>query len=129
MGFFFQHRRVSIASRRLMDDSERWRDVGCIKAGQSITDVVLFHGVHHSVITRLYKQFLTSQTFFRRPLACKSYDPFPLPPLPPNDHHIVIVVKWNRRATFTRVITVVPASIGKTISASTVRKRLHMNGL
>ncbi|GFU62351.1 uncharacterized protein TNCV_2653261 [Trichonephila clavipes] len=34
---------------------ERWRAVGRIEAGQSSTDVALFFGVHHSVISRLWK--------------------------------------------------------------------------
>ncbi|GFY21126.1 HTH_Tnp_Tc3_2 domain-containing protein [Trichonephila clavipes] len=39
------------------------------------------------------------------------------------------VAKRNRRATSTRVTSVVTVSIGKTIFATTVRRRLHMNGL
>ncbi|GFV97499.1 transposable element Tc1 transposase [Trichonephila clavipes] len=37
--------------------------------------------------------------------------------------------KRNRRVTSTRVTSMVTASIGKAISAATVRRRLHMNGL
>ncbi|GFX39688.1 tyrosine-protein phosphatase 69D [Trichonephila clavipes] len=37
--------------------------------------------------------------------------------------------KRNRRATSTRVTSMVTAFIGKAISAATVRRRLHMNGL
>ncbi|GFV43408.1 transposable element Tc1 transposase [Trichonephila clavipes] len=37
--------------------------------------------------------------------------------------------KWNRRETSTLVTSMVTASIGKAISAATVRPRLHMNGL
>ncbi|GFX70811.1 transposable element Tcb1 transposase [Trichonephila clavipes] len=37
--------------------------------------------------------------------------------------------KRNRRATSTPVPSMVTASIGKAISAATVRRRLHMNGL
>ncbi|GBL73424.1 hypothetical protein AVEN_159432-1 [Araneus ventricosus] len=62
-------RRVSRASRRRMEDSERWRGIGRIEAGQSITDIALFFAVHHSFISRLWKQFQTSQTVVRRPVA------------------------------------------------------------
>ncbi|PRD27092.1 UNVERIFIED_CONTAM: hypothetical protein NCL1_36301 [Trichonephila clavipes] len=44
----FQDIRVSMTSRKRMEDSELWRAVGRIEAGQSITDVALFYGVHHS---------------------------------------------------------------------------------
>ncbi|GFV12025.1 hypothetical protein TNCV_669561 [Trichonephila clavipes] len=37
--------------------------------------------------------------------------------------------KRNRRVTFTRVTSIVTASFGNAISAATVRRRLHMNGL
>ncbi|GFW67947.1 transposable element Tc1 transposase [Trichonephila clavipes] len=37
--------------------------------------------------------------------------------------------KRNHRATSTRVTSMATASIGKAISAATVRRRFHMNGL
>ena len=40
-----------------------------------------------------------------------------------------MVAKRNRRATSTRVTSMVTASIGKAISTATVRRRLHMSGL
>ncbi|GFV78965.1 uncharacterized protein TNCV_4347241 [Trichonephila clavipes] len=40
-----------------------------IETEQSITDVALFFGVHHSVISRLWKQFQTTQTVVRRPVG------------------------------------------------------------
>ena len=36
-----------------MEDFEHWYAVGCIEAGQSITDIAVFFGVNHSVISRL----------------------------------------------------------------------------
>ncbi|GBM10608.1 Transposable element Tcb1 transposase [Araneus ventricosus] len=113
-----------MASRRRMEDSERWRAVGSIEAGQSITDVALYFGVHHSVISRLGKQFLTSQTVVRRPVAGRSRIT-----IPAEDRYIAVVAKRNRRSTSTRVTFMVAAAIGKTISATTVRRRLHVNGL
>ena len=46
-----------------------WRAVGRIKAGQSITDVALFFGIHHSVISHLWKLFQTTQAVVRKPVA------------------------------------------------------------
>ncbi|GFT01970.1 HTH_Tnp_Tc3_2 domain-containing protein [Trichonephila clavipes] len=113
-----------MTSRKRMEDSERWRAVGCIEAGQSITDVTLFFGVHHSVISRFWKQFQTKHTVVRRPVGGR-----PRVTTPADDRYIAIVAKRNRRATSTRVIFMVTASIGKEISAATVCRRLHMNGL
>ncbi|GFV16977.1 uncharacterized protein TNCV_4241081 [Trichonephila clavipes] len=53
--------------RKRMEDSERWRAVGSIEAGLSVKDVALFFGVHHSVISRLLKQFRILQTVVRGP--------------------------------------------------------------
>ncbi|GFW46842.1 HTH_Tnp_Tc3_2 domain-containing protein [Trichonephila clavipes] len=107
-----------------MEDSERWRAVGHIEAGQSITDVALLFDVHHSVISRLWKQFQTTQTVVRRPVGgC------PRVTTPAEDQYIAVVAKRNRRATSTRVTFMVTAAIGKAISAANVRRRLHMNGL
>ncbi|GFW95485.1 HTH_Tnp_Tc3_2 domain-containing protein [Trichonephila clavipes] len=91
---------------------------------QDVTDVVLFLGVHHSVISRLCKQFQTTQTVVRRPVGGR-----PRVTTPAEDLHIAIVAKRNRRATSTRMTSMVTTSIGKAISAATVPRRLYMNGL
>ncbi|GFX46237.1 HTH_Tnp_Tc3_2 domain-containing protein [Trichonephila clavipes] len=96
---------------------------GFIEAGQSITDV-LFFGVHHSVISYFCKQFQTTQIVVLRPVGGR-----PRVTTPAEDRYIAIVAKLNRIATSTRVASMVTASIGKAISAATVRQRLHMNGL
>ncbi|KFM76794.1 hypothetical protein X975_24670, partial [Stegodyphus mimosarum] len=101
--------------RRRMEDSGRWLDVGRIEAGQSITDASLFFGIHHSVISRLWKQFQTTQTVVRRPVA-----DHPRVTTTAEDRYIVIVAKRNRRVTSTHVTSMVTASIGKAISAATV---------
>ena len=58
-----------MTSRTRMVDSERWRAVGRIESGQSIIDVALFFGFHHSVISRLWKQFQSTQTVVRKFVA------------------------------------------------------------
>ncbi|GFV06634.1 transposable element Tcb1 transposase [Trichonephila clavipes] len=104
-----------------MEDSERRRAVGRIEAGQSITHVALFFGVHHSVISRLWKQFQTTQIVVRRPVGGS-----PRITTPAEDRYIAIVAKRNHRANSTRVTSMVIASISKAISAATVHRRLLM---
>ncbi|GIX75624.1 hypothetical protein CDAR_406131 [Caerostris darwini] len=53
--FCFRDGHVPMASRKQMEDSECWCVVRRIEAGQSITDVALFFGFHHSVISQLWK--------------------------------------------------------------------------
>ncbi|GBM39519.1 hypothetical protein AVEN_270704-1 [Araneus ventricosus] len=48
---------------------------------------------------------------------------------PPQKIDIAVVAKRNRRSTSTRVTSMVAAAIDKTMSATTARRRLHMNGL
>ncbi|GFX85892.1 transposable element Tcb1 transposase [Trichonephila clavipes] len=107
-----------------MEDSERWRVVGRIEAGQLIICITFFFGVHHCVITRLWKQFQTTQTVFRRPVGGR-----PMVTTPAEDRYIAIVAKRNRTATSTCVASMVTASIGKAISAATLRRSLRINGL
>ncbi|GFW53948.1 transposable element Tcb2 transposase [Trichonephila clavipes] len=113
-----------MTSRKRMEDSERWHAVGRIETGQSITNVAHFFGVHHSVISRLWKQFQTTQAVVRRPVCGR-----PRVTTPVEDRNIAIVAKRNHRATSTRVTIMVTAYIGKAVSAATVCRRLHMNGL
>ena len=100
-----------------MEDSVHWRAVGCIEAGQPITDVAVFFGVHHSGISHLWKQFQTTLNTDSCPkarsLSPKGYNP-------PEDRYIAILTKQNHRATSIRVTPMVTAFIDKTISAATV---------
>ncbi|GFW31055.1 HTH_Tnp_Tc3_2 domain-containing protein [Trichonephila clavipes] len=77
--------------------------------------------VEFSVIPiNLWKLFQTTQTVVRRPVGGR-----PRVTTPAEDRYIAIVAKRNS----TRVASMVTASIGTAISAATVRRRLHMNGL
>ncbi|GFU28380.1 HTH_Tnp_Tc3_2 domain-containing protein [Trichonephila clavipes] len=75
--------------KKRMEDSEHWRAVGRIETGQSITDFVLSFGVH-SVTSRLWKQFQTTQTVARR-----TVDGLPRVTTPAEDQYIVIVAKYG----------------------------------
>ena len=99
--------RVYMTSRRRMEDSELWLAVGRIEAEESIKDAALFFGVHHSVISRLWKQFQTIQTVIRRPVAGRSRVTTPA-----EDRYIAILAKRNRRSTSTSVTSMDTASIG-----------------
>ena len=92
------------------------------EAGQSITDVALFSGIYHSVISGLWKQFQITKIVVRRPIAGH-----PRVTAPTVNRYIAILAKQNCRAMFTHMITMVTAPIA--ISAATVCRRLHMNGL
>lgn len=109
-------------SRRWMEDSESWRAVERLKEGQSIPDVALFFGIHHSVISRLWRQSLTSHCPLICGLSSNSYDAA-------DYWNMAIVAKQNRRTTCTNVTSIVASPISKTIYLTTVRQRLNMSVL
>ncbi|GFX28735.1 HTH_Tnp_Tc3_2 domain-containing protein [Trichonephila clavipes] len=76
--------------------------------------------------THMYfrRQFQTTQTAVRKPVGGR----LRVTTLA-EDRYIAIVAKRNRRTTSTRVTWMVTASIVKAISAATVRRRFHINGL
>ena len=93
-----------MTSRRRMEDSDHWCAVGRIEAGRSITDVALFFGVHHSEISRLWKQFQTTQTIVRRPVADR-----PRVTIPAEDRYAAVLAKRNSRAISTQGASMVTA--------------------
>ncbi|GFV92108.1 HTH_Tnp_Tc3_2 domain-containing protein [Trichonephila clavipes] len=112
-----------MASRKRMEDSERWRAVGRIEAGQSIIDVAFRRS--------LFCNFTFTETIPNHTGSCpkarrwspKGYI------LHGRSIYCYCSQEESQRATSTRVTCMVIVSIGKTISAATVRRRLHMNGL
>ncbi|GFX94600.1 HTH_Tnp_Tc3_2 domain-containing protein [Trichonephila clavipes] len=113
-----------MTSRKRIEDSEHWCAVGQIETGQSITDVALFFDVHYSVISRLWKQFQTTQAVVRRAVGDR-----PRITTPTKDRYIAMVAKRNNRTTSPRETSMLSVSICKDTSTATVRRRLHMNGL
>lgn len=77
-----------MASGRRIEHYERWHAVARIGASQSVTDVAVFFDVHHSIISRLRKQFLTSKTVVQRHVAGR-----PRVAIPRMNPYIVFVAK------------------------------------
>ncbi|GFU49484.1 transposable element Tcb1 transposase [Trichonephila clavipes] len=107
-----------------MENSERWRAVGRIEAGR----------VDHRCCSFLRRSSFCNFTFMEiipnyTDSCPMSVGGHPRVTTPAEDRYIAIVAKRNCRATSTRVTSMVTASIGKAISAATIRRRLHMNGL
>ena len=120
--FVFKLWRAFIASRRWMEVFERCPALRRIEIGQFITDVAFFFSVHYSINLRLWKQFYTSQTVVRRPVACRLRVMTSA-----EDLYIAVVPKRNRISTSTRVTSTIAATIDKTMSATTVSRSLRMN--
>ncbi|GFU73431.1 transposable element Tcb2 transposase [Trichonephila clavipes] len=111
------------SERRRMEDSKLWRAVGHIETSQSqVIEVAGFFVVHHFVISRLWKQFQTSHS-----VVLLLVSSLPRVRSSAENGYIAVVVKRNRRLTFTRVTFMDAAIISKTISVTTVRQKLHLN--
>ena len=110
--------------RSRLEDSKRWRAVGRLEAGQTITEVARFFDVHHSVISRLWRQFQTTETVIRRPVPGR-----PRVTTPIDDRYIGLLARRQRRATAPSLRSDLIASTGRQISVSTVVRRLHKTGL
>ena len=116
-------RHVFMASRRLMEDFDRWRTAGWIDAGQSIIDVAFFVRVH------LF-HFTIKETISNRPNSVsKSYIRSSKRDDSVEGRCIAVITKRNRRPSCTRVISMVAATIAKKVSDATAWRRLRMHGL
>lgn len=98
---FYFFKRTFICDRRVYMAKTNWTLWalalrGRIDASQPVTYVSLFFGLQYSIISKLWKQFLSSLEVVQRFAAGRPMD---------------------------------AAFIGETISATTVRRRLHLNGM
>ena len=113
-----------MASRRQMGGSECWRAVGCIEARQSIRLSCFNSFLRRSSLLN----FTIMETIPNQPNSClKTSSRSSRVTTLAEDRYIAVVAKWNRRSTSTRLTFMISVDIGKTISTTTVRQKLHVN--
>ena len=115
---------VTITSRHHLPVELRWRVIGRLEAGQSQTEVTRWLNVNPFLVHKLLRQFQTTDSAFRRfcqglPTATKSAD----------DRYLTSYARRNRTATQTLLRSSLSAATGRFMSTSTVRRRLHKDGL
>ncbi|GFT83106.1 transposable element Tcb1 transposase [Trichonephila clavipes] len=106
------------------DDFIRDRIIGKIEEGRKITDVAREFDIAHSVVSRLWKSFKTTEMFSRRHGGGRVRSTTPA-----EDRYIVLSAKRNRRTTAQQVANQFLAASGKQISRKTVARRLRGGGL
>lgn len=119
---YFQDRHIYDFQKTNGRLTECWCAVGCIETRNQSQMLLFFFlcvCVYHSIISRLWEQFLTSQivvqrlvTGHLRVMTCAA------------NQYIAVVMEQYQRATTTHVTSMVTVSIGKTISDPTVQGRL-----
>ncbi|GFV23564.1 HTH_Tnp_Tc3_2 domain-containing protein [Trichonephila clavipes] len=114
-----------MSSRHHMDDFMRGRIIGKIEEGRKITDVVRGFDIAHSVVSRLWKSFKTTEMCSGRHGGGRVRSST----TPAEDKYIVLSAKRNRRTTAQQVANQFLAASGKQISRKTVARRLRGGGL
>ncbi|GFU22292.1 transposable element Tcb2 transposase [Trichonephila clavipes] len=95
-----------------------------LEEGRSVTSVAADFGISHSIVSRLWRQFQTTETaiwgFSRgRPRGTP----------PADDRYIVLQARRNRRQTAGEIARHTTQATGRPISRYTVARRLHGGGL
>ncbi|GFV56002.1 transposable element Tcb1 transposase [Trichonephila clavipes] len=102
----------------------RGRIIGKLEEGRSVTSVAAEFGIAHSIISRLWRQFQTTETAIRGFSSGR-----PRGTTPADDRYIVLQARRNRRQTAGEIARHTTQATGRPISRFTVARRLHGGGL
>ncbi|GFS65787.1 transposable element Tc1 transposase [Trichonephila clavipes] len=102
----------------------RGRIIGKLKEGRNVTSVAAEFGIAHSIVSRLWRQFQTTGTAFRRFSSGR-----PRGTTPADDRYIVLQARRNRRQTAEEIARHTTQATGRPISRFTVARRLNGGGL
>ncbi|GFT77804.1 transposable element Tcb1 transposase [Trichonephila clavipes] len=100
-----------MSSRHHIDDFMRGRIIGKIEEGRKIKDVSREFDIAHSVVSRLWKSFKTTEMCSRRRGGDRVRSTTPA-----EDRYIVLSAKRNMRTTAQQVVNQFLAASGKQIS-------------
>ncbi|GFY19987.1 transposable element Tcb2 transposase [Trichonephila clavipes] len=110
--------------RRHLDAFTRGRIIGKLEECRSVTSVAAEFGIAHSIVSRLWKQFQTTET------AIRGFSSgHPRGTTPADDRYIVLQARRNRRQTAGEIARHTTQATGRPISRFTVARRLHGGGL
>ncbi|GFW71509.1 transposable element Tcb2 transposase [Trichonephila clavipes] len=107
-----------------LTDSEAWRVVGRLEGGQTQTEVAQAIGVLQSVISRIWNQFLETESAGRRQGQGRRWAT-----TPNEDHYLVLTARRHRNMNATVLQQHLCSASGTTVLTQTVRSRLHGLGL
>ncbi|GFT46758.1 transposable element Tcb2 transposase [Trichonephila clavipes] len=113
-----------MSQRSHLTDSEAWRMVGRLEGGQTQAEVARAIGVSQSVISRIWKRFLETESAGRRPGQGRRRAT-----TPNEDRYLVLTARRHRNINATFLQQHLSSATGTTVSTQTVRNRLHGVGL
>ncbi|GFX58557.1 transposable element Tcb1 transposase [Trichonephila clavipes] len=110
--------------RRHLDAFTRGRIIGKLEESRSVTSVAAEFGIAQSIVSRLWRQFQTTETAIRGFNSGR-----PRGTTPADDRYIVLQARRNRRQTAREIAIHTTQSTGRPISRFTVAGRLRGGGL
>ena len=116
---------LNMASRHHLDISVKWREIGRMEAGQRQAEVSrVAMNIPRSVVSRLWRQFQTTQDVSRRPVQGR-----PRVTTEQDDRYLSLTARRHRTITARQLSLDLSAGRGRNVSRSTVSRRLHLRGL
>ncbi|GFX97865.1 HTH_Tnp_Tc3_2 domain-containing protein [Trichonephila clavipes] len=113
-----------MSQRRRLPNSLRWRAVGWMEMGLSQADAARRLNVSRSVVQRLWDQYQSEDSVFRRHVPGQ-----PRATTPAEDRFLALSARRRRTTTVPQLVADPFQASGRRISATTVRNRLHNAGL
>ncbi|GFW39717.1 transposable element Tc1 transposase [Trichonephila clavipes] len=110
--------------RRHLDAFNRGRIIGKLEEGCSVTSVASEFGIARSIVSRLWRQFQTTEAAIRGFSSGRARGTTPA-----DDRYIVLQARRNRRQTAGEIARHTTQGTGRPISRFTVARRLHGGGL
>ncbi|GFS69587.1 transposable element Tcb1 transposase [Trichonephila clavipes] len=110
--------------RRHLDTFTRGRIIGKLEECRSVTSVAAEFGIAHSIASRLWRQFKTTETAIRGFSSGR-----PRGTTPADEWYIVLQARRNRRQTAGEIARHTTQATGRPISRFTVARRLHVGSL
>ncbi|GFU94735.1 transposable element Tcb2 transposase [Trichonephila clavipes] len=113
-----------MASRYHLEESVKWRIIGRLEAGQSITETATCLNISRQTVSKLWKQFQNDGTVVRRPGQGRKRMT-----TASEDRYLALTACRNRKATARQLSSELAAATGAVESRQTIYRRLNKKGL
>ncbi|GFU03058.1 transposable element Tcb2 transposase [Trichonephila clavipes] len=113
-----------MASRYHLEESVKWRIIGRLEAGQSITETATCLNISRQIVSKLWKQFQNDGTVVRRPGQGRKRMT-----TASEDRYLALTARRNRKATARQLSSELAAATGAVASRQTIYRRLNGKGL
>ncbi|GFX51559.1 transposable element Tcb2 transposase [Trichonephila clavipes] len=113
-----------MASRYHLEESVKWRIIGRLEAGQSITETATCLNISRQTVSKLWKQFQNDGTVVRRPGQGRERMT-----TASEDRYLALTARRNRKATARQLSSELAAATGAVASRQTIYRRLNEKGL